>query len=252
MYEATAGITILKRYGPFKNACWVLHHNSEAAVVEMPPYHRGREKPPYDKLEVFLKKRKLYLKYGFLSHPHWDHCNTLPRFRAKFPQTYFVTHSSFMEDSYFKFVLQNVRSIWGRKRFMGSKRFFDVVFSGDIWTGNIGGEPVYLIHAPKHSPGDLLIIFRGAVITGDWYLGDLKDCNNLVSAEQKIRSIDRVIQIVRNLNYNVHMCFSGHGDHLFYNADFFSILQESKIDHGDNYPHIEADLVPIPTRKGKK
>jgi hydroxyacylglutathione hydrolase len=127
---------------------------------------------------------------------------------------------------------------------MGEFILFDQLFDGDFWRGYLGGEPIYLIHAPKHSPGDLLIIFKGAMITGDWYIGDLKDCNDLVHPMDKIRSVDRVMEIVRAMNYNIHMLFSAHGDCLYYDADFFSLMEESKIDHNGARPNLRAVFVP--------
>jgi len=244
MNKPAEGFTILKRYGQLKTACWILENNGEAAIVEMPPFSK-KEKPPYEKANAYFKKNKLFPKYGFLSHSHWDHSFTLPKFREVFPQTRFVTHESFMHDPFFSYyIVRNMRNARGRNWVMGGYRFFDDVFSGNLYTGDIGGEPVYLIHAPKHSYSDLLIVFRGAMITGDWYLGDLKDCNDLVDPRDKIASINRTIEIMRNLNYNIHMLFSAHGDSLFYDADFFSIMEQSKVNHNGNQPNMKARFVP--------
>jgi hypothetical protein len=81
------------------------------------------------------------------------------------------------------------------------------------------------------------------MVTGDWFLGDLTDCNDLVKDSDKIKSINRVIDIIKSLNYNIHMLFSGHGNHLFYNADFHSIMEQSKINHKGNHPPLKAKLV---------
>jgi hydroxyacylglutathione hydrolase len=244
MKKLTDGITMLNQYGGFKNACWILHHNGEAAVVEMPPYNKGSEKPPWEETASFVKKNKLFLKYAFLTHPHWDHCNTLPYFRVQFPQTHFVTHRSFLMDPYYRYSLGNV-IIKNRHMHLKESQLFDHIFNGDLWTGNLGGEPVHIIHAPKHSYGDQLIIFKGAMITGDWFLGDLTDCNNLVKNSDKRRSINRVMELVRELNYDIHMLFSGHGDHLFYDADFFSVMEQSKVAHRGNPPPIKAHLAGV-------
>lgn len=243
MNEVAEGLTILKRYGDFKTACWILHHNGEAAIVEMPPFNRG-EKPPYEKAASFLTKNRLYPKFAFISHPHWDHCHTLPQFRERFPQTTFVAHRSFMDDSYFRFMTSNVRRIWGNGYTTGERVLFDHFIEGDFWASHIGGEPLYVLHAPKHSYGDLLIIFKGAMITGDWYIGDLKDCNDLVRPQHKVQSINRVMDTVSGLGYNIHMLFSAHGDCLFYDADFRSVMEQSKTDHRGVQPNIRAVYIP--------
>lgn len=251
MDEIADGITILKRYGQFKTACWVLHNNGEAAVVEMPPFLQ-KEKPPDKKAETFIKKNKLHLKYCMISHPHWDHCHSMPRFRNRFPQAEFVGHSSFLDDSYFRFVMRNLAFKRGHGFIHGGRMLFDYFIEGDFWTGYVGGEPLHVIYAPKHSYGDLMIIYKGAMITGDWFIGDLKDCNGLVKSRDKIISIDRVIKKVRQLNYHVHMLFSAHGDCLFYEADFYSVMEQCKIDHNGSHPNIKATLVPGGRKKAKR
>ncbi|MCE1246184.1 MAG: MBL fold metallo-hydrolase [Firmicutes bacterium] len=239
MKQVAEGFTILKRYGRLKTACWILENNGEAAIVEMPPYSRG-EKAPWEKAKTYFKKNWVFPKYGLLTHPHWDHCYTMPHFRAAFPQTRFVAHDSFLHDSYFRYMMRNMRNTRGESLEAAGYRFFDDVFTGDIWAGDLGGEPLYIIYAPKHSYGDMLIIFKGAMITGDWYLGDLKDCNDLVNPHHKVLNIDKTMRIVNHLNYHIHMLFSGHGDALFYDADFYSIMEQSKVDHNGHQPALKA------------
>lgn len=238
------GITILNQYGRFRNACWVLHNGNEAAVVEMPPYSRGRERAPHMDVLRFIRRNRLSLKYALLSHPHWDHCKTLLSFRQRFPRTPFVAHSSFFEMSDSVLAPRRGRMSPDEYRRMIC-RIFQVIFSGDVWKGTIGGEPLYIIHAPKHSYTDLLIVFKGAMITGDWYIGDLRDCTALVSRQDKIASINKVIRIMKSLKYNIHMLFSAHGNHLFYDADFYSILRESRISHRRSAPALRARCVNI-------
>ncbi|MEQ8188879.1 MAG: MBL fold metallo-hydrolase [Candidatus Eremiobacterota bacterium] len=224
MKKIADGFVILKRYGELKNACWILYHNGEGAIVEMPPFKR-REKPPYKKAKRFFQRFKIFPKYAFLSHTHWDHSNSLTLFRLEFPRTRFVAHTSFYKDPYMQFFIKNYKST------NGHNGLFDEVFDGFCWAGELGGEPIFLIHAPKHSPSDLMVIFRGAMITGDWNIGDIRDCNNLVPVRQKLVSINNLEEIVSHLDYNIHMLFSGHGDCLFYSADFYRIMEETKIDH---------------------
>jgi glyoxylase-like metal-dependent hydrolase (beta-lactamase superfamily II) len=231
------GFIILKRYGSFKNACWILYNNGEGAIVEMPHFKRSEKSPP-DKAKIFFKKNKIYPKYAFVSHSHWDHCYSLPLFRGKFPHTCFLAHNSFFSDPYMKYVL----------RTMSDKNckygLYDEVFYGDYWQGELGGEPIFIIYAPKHSYSDLMIIFRGAMITGDWYIGDIQDCNPLVKREDKIRSITKLQHIIHEMNYNVHMLFSAHGDSLFYNADFQEIMEACKIDHKGKKIDLPAVFIP--------
>lgn len=242
MKNVADGFTILKKYGPIKNACWILENNGEAAIVETPPFKRG-EKPPYEKADTYCKKNRLFPKYILLTHPHWDHCQTLPQFRATFPQAKLIAHESFLHDHFFRYMIRNTRVKGAHSSSSGSYRFFDDVYSGDFYRLELGGEPLFLIHAPKHSYGDQLIVFKGAMITGDWYIGDLKDCNDLVNPHDKVQSIDKVMNIVRGLDYHIHMLFSGHGDALMFDADFYSIMEASKINHNGNQPDMKCRFV---------
>lgn len=230
MKNVAPGYTILKRYGRFKNACWVLENGGEAAVVEMPMFS-SRDRPPYVRLESYLRRRKLRLKYGIVTHGHVDHCKSLPEFRLNFPKAHFVTHQSMVQDRHFLNIMARNPKLPLEAWNNGSFRLFDEVFSQPLWSGHLGGEPIHLIHAPKHSYTDQLVLFRGAVITGDWYLGDLRDCNALVQPGHKIEAIERAQHIVRSLQHRVHMLFSGHGDCLYYRADFDQMMERSKVYH---------------------
>jgi len=213
------GFTILKRFGRFKTACWVLHHGGEAAIVEMPP-HESTERPPETAALNFCKRHRLQPRYCLLTHAHYDHSAAFGRFRQAFPRARFVGHRALVEDP-----------MMGRVLGGDPRRAFDEVLDGTTWRGSLGGEPLYVLYAPKHSWSDHLVIFRGAMITGDWYLRDLQDCNNLVAPAEKIRSIERVQAQVRDLGYHVHMLFAAHGNHLFYDVDFQQVMEESKVRH---------------------
>lgn len=220
---------MLGRFGPYKNAVWIMWREGEAALLEMPPHSPGQKKP-WLAAASFLKKRKLKAKYAFLSHAHIDHCHSLLDFRTHFPRTRFVAHRSVAESRVIQGMEWMARNTLPPGLF-GRPSLFHELFRSNLWKGELGGEPIYLIHAPKHSHSDQLVLFRGAMMTGDWFLGDLKDCNALVEPKVKKKSIDWVVRIVDKLGYHVHMMFSGHGDCLFYDVDFQEMMRKSKIDH---------------------
>ncbi len=213
---------MLGPFGPYHNACWVLHRNQEAALIEMPPY-RSQETPPWVVVDQFLKEHKMKLRYAFLSHAHRDHCESLLDFRRHFPQARFVAHRSVLDSHFVKRVEWSARG--------QAMKLFDETFRSLLWSGQIGGEPVHLIHAPKHSASDQLVLFRGGMCSGDWFLGDLKDCNALVAPSKKKRSIDQVVAAVRQLDYHVHTMYSAHGDCIYREVDFERMMAKSKIDH---------------------
>lgn len=217
------GILKLGPYGPYNNCVWLFFHRGEAAVIEMPPFHRDEEREPWLQTAEVLQERNLRLKYGLLSHAHLDHCQTLLEFRRAFPDAHFVGHRSQAENRMLRRLALN--------RWHEPGRIFDVVYDGDIKALELGGEPLYLLHCPKHSQTDQFVIFRGTAMTGDWFLGDLKDCNALVSPSDKIRSIERVQEWLQRLQYHVSRAFSAHGDCLYHEVNFHRLLELSKIDH---------------------
>lgn len=211
---------MLGPYGPYRNAVWLLVNEDEAALVEMPPYRRKRDARPWFAARRCLKQIGARLKYGLLTHAHIDHCQNLMEFRKAFPKASFVAHRSQLENM-----------VVGRLSDWRPYDVFDQVFDGDIFMLELGGEPLILIHAPKHSYSDTFIIYRGTAITGDWFMGDLKDCNAIVEPSHKIYSIERVQSWLSRLDYKVDRAFSGHGDCLYYKVNFNRLLENSKIDH---------------------
>lgn len=215
------GILMLGPYGPYRNAVWLLVNEDEAALIEMPPYRVKRDARPWFAARRCLKKIGAQPKYGLLTHAHIDHCQNMMAFRKAFPTTCFVGHRSQVEDPL-------VGRLTGWRPF----DVFDEVFDGEILQLDLKGEPIYLVYAPKHSYSDMMIFYRGTAITGDWFLGDLKDCNAIVDPHHKILAIERVQNWLRRLDYRVDRAFSGHGDCLYYRVDFHALMEKSKVDHG--------------------
>jgi hydroxyacylglutathione hydrolase len=217
------GVLKLGPYGRHKNAVWLFVNGDEAALIEMPHYRQGREARPWSAAKRCLKSIGADLKYALISHAHIDHCQSLASFRETFQKTQFVAHRSQVDNS------MVARLAWSA----GYRPYdiFDHVFDHDIQVLDLNGEPLVLIHAPKHSASDVMMFYRGTALTGDWYMGDLKDCNALVHPAQKIESINRVQFWLHKLDYQVTRAFSGHGDCLLMDVDFPKLLEQSKIDH---------------------
>lgn len=221
--RSAPGVVKLGPFGPYNNSVWLFHHGDEAAVAEMPPYRVKKDPKPWLSVKKYCRQEGLTLKYAFLSHIHMDHCLSLGDFRLAFPETVFVGHRTHLTS----------RLTWRLARSIGMRadEIFDEVYDGDIKMLDLCGEPLLLIHCPKHSDSDQFVIFRGTAMTGDWFLGDLKDCNALVHPADKIRSVERVQHWLGRLNYDISRAFSGHGDCLYYQVDFHRLLEKSKIDH---------------------
>jgi hydroxyacylglutathione hydrolase len=217
------GILKLGPYGRHRNAVWLLVNGDEAALLEMPNYRQGREARPWSAAKRCLRGIGARLKYALISHAHIDHCQSLVKFRETFPEAHFVAHQSQAESA------MVARLAWSAG--YPPADIFDQVFSDDVCFLDLNGEPLILLHAPKHSASDVMMAYRGTALTGDWYLGDLKDCNALVHPAQKVHSINRVQSWLRHLDYDVKRAFSGHGDCLLMDVDFQRLLEQSKVDH---------------------
>ena len=74
----------------------------------------------------------------------------------------------------------------------------------------LGGEPVWVLPAPKHSTNDAVVVFRGVAMTGDIELGQLESVNDEVSAKMKLRSMEWLLKFTERRNYHVHTIMSAH------------------------------------------
>ena len=74
----------------------------------------------------------------------------------------------------------------------------------------LGGEPVWLIRAPKHSLSDTVTVFRGVAMTGDIELGTLDSVNSEVSRATKAESMRYLSGFTERTGYYVHTIVSAH------------------------------------------
>lgn len=231
MNKCADGIYMIGRYGNPLCATWLLEANGECVLMEMPPFIRRQDRP-VEYIKEFIKEEGLKgPKYILCSHSHLDHIYSIFHYKKAFPKAKLLGHTSFYNDyfikSFFYIYWTKNKRIYGEK-IANNKGLFDEVFSTDFYQIDIGGEPLYLIYAPKHSYEDLMIVFKGTMITGDWTIGPYPDCNDIVASEDKVASIDRLIYIMDNLNYEIHRLFSVHGDNFMYDVDFEAVMKETR------------------------
>ncbi|OQA17116.1 MAG: hypothetical protein BWY64_02245 [bacterium ADurb.Bin363] len=231
MNKCAEGIYIVGRYGNPLCATWLFENNGECAIVEMPPFFKRKGRPIEIIKETIHKKGLKGPKYILSSHAHIDHTYSIFHYKKAFPGAKLIGHSSFLNDyfikSFFYMYWTKNKRIYGQD-IANKMGLFDEVFTTDLYQLILGKEPLYLIYAPKHSYEDIMIVFKGAMITGDWAIGPYPDCNDIVSSHDKIQSIDKLIYILREKNYKVHMLFSAHGDNLIYNVDFEAVMKETR------------------------
>jgi hydroxyacylglutathione hydrolase len=215
MEQWSHGIYLLGRYNPFSTGCWLLCKGGEGAILECPPYSRNQPSPA---LAAAAAARQLgvTIKYLLCSHYHGDHFSpaTLRELHHQFPHATILLQDGFPTH---------------HTAGLPTQRF------DQSYNLNLDGEPLYLIHAPKHSWTDTMVIFRGVIFTGDWELNTLRSVHDgkghlSVPAEQKLRSIETMLRFPTHYNYHIHKVFSVHANDRRENVDFTALMQDTKTD----------------------
>jgi glyoxylase-like metal-dependent hydrolase (beta-lactamase superfamily II) len=161
-------------HGPDDVGSWILHNNGEALLLEVPPGLTVGD------VQAGLDAVGAGLRYVTASHLHEDHLDSAVW--KELQEAYFGTH----------FILPT-----------DAKAGSDTVIK-------LGGEPVWLIKAPKHSPSDVVTVFRGVAMTGDIELGTLESVNREVSRATKAASLDYLRAFPERTGYHVHTIVSAH------------------------------------------
>lgn len=208
------GIYLLGAEPQFDTGCWFLENAGQAAVVEMPPYSSPRS--PWDAAKEAEKVLNARVKYLLCTHCHHDHIapEILRQFHKAFPTARTILHRDF-------------------RNFMTMPEWVEEFRSSRKLS--LGGEALHIIHAPKHSRTDTMIIFSGCVIPGDWEFNTVRSCigddePDGVPRSEKIRSINRMIGFLRRENYRVHKIFPAHANHRRDDVDFPAVLEDTKTD----------------------
>lgn len=151
---------------------WLLVNNGKALLLEIPPGLSVRD------VKSALKQTQTSLRYVTASHDHEDNLDpdAWEALLSAFPKVEFI-HPS--------------------------------IVSGDHLL-DVGGEPLWLVKAPKHSASDVVTVFRGVAMTGDIELGMLASVNNEVPWPTKMRSMDRLRSFQDRAGYHVHSVVNAH------------------------------------------
>jgi hypothetical protein len=151
---------------------WLLHHHGEALLLEVP------EGLIVQDVKDTLDRLGATLLHVTASHDHWDHID---------------------------------QDIWRAlaQHFPGARFIHPSSVRGDRLL-SIGGEPCWLIKAPKHSPTDVVTVFRGVAMTGDIELGTLESVTDEVPRRSRQRSMNRLREFQERTGYHVHSIVSAH------------------------------------------
>ncbi len=214
--QVSPGITLILAENQICGT-WLLVNGKACVIVETPPAFSDQNKePPAELVLKYLQEAQIRPIGLILTHHHWDHLEGIKTYREKlkkFMPFPWICHHSVIK------IKPSLRV------------FFDLVFREEIYELSVEGEPLFLIHAPKHSETDVLIVFRGAMITGDWWLGDGDPNPNKIPPMTSVESINRVLQFLKAKSYWVHSLFSVHGNDFRYRQDVEGILRITREYH---------------------
>ena len=207
------GVYLVGRYNWLQTGVWLLAHNGEAAVLELPPTSLvGIDLGPDPATDTASVARELGVAVKFLlcTHAHHDHFSTrtFDAMRRQFPRAEPVLQSGF-------------------RQLVGAP---DIRYFDDSVTLFVGGEPLHLVHAPKHSHTDTMVIFRGAACTGDWELNTVRTVNERVPVDVRLGSCERMLDFVNNTGYHVHRVYSVHANDRRDGVDFPALMADTRTD----------------------
>lgn len=153
---------------------WLLTHGSDALLLEIPPGVTP------DHVKAALRKTGTTLRFVTASHDHEDHLD-IEAWDALFDA---FDGATFLHPS-------------------AIAKHSDVML-------RLGGEPVWLIRAPKHSRTDMVTAFRGVAMTGDIETGMIASVNNEVPTPTKRKSMEWLRQFPERTGYQIHSAVSAH------------------------------------------
>jgi glyoxylase-like metal-dependent hydrolase (beta-lactamase superfamily II) len=150
--------------------------------------------------------RGLRVRFLLCTHAHADHFNreTLRRMRDHFPDATPVLHAGFVGPG--------------------------VRIDHDEWLA-VGGEPLALVPAPKHSLTDTLVVWRGTCCTGDWELGTLAGVHDgnpgAVPADRKRASLREMAGWEGRFDYRIRGVYSAHANDRREHLDFAALMRQT-------------------------
>ncbi len=210
------GIALLGRFGPQQVGCWLLAHGRTCAVLELPPAAADEVSPAVHALRA-ARETSLTVRYLLCTHAHSDHFSerTLHDMWAAFPFATLCLQAGFR------------RLVDGGN----SLRCFDSELRLDL-----DGEPLVLVHAPKHSASDTMVVFRGTVCTGAWELGTLRSIHDggplAVANPVKLAAVSRMERFEQDHDYRVHQLFSVHGTDRREGVDLPGLMRQTRTGRG--------------------
>ncbi len=227
--DIAPGIQLACMYGG--TGIWFLRYGIECAIVELPGIaRRDPANRPWDTIGEHIDKEGLHPKFITATHDHWDHFSIYSQFNKRLPKVPIIVHRSFFP------IERLARFITPEGIAKGAPGPASVIhggtpihcFEGQSFATDLTGEPLYLIHAPKHCPTDTMVIFRGSMITGDWWLGPGDPNPNKVPIPTIHASISFLEEFCRKKNYVIHNLFSVHANEFRRDVTFEELMESTR------------------------
>ncbi|OLS15376.1 MAG: hypothetical protein RBG13Loki_1007 [Promethearchaeota archaeon CR_4] len=237
MFEDIApGIQLVGRFGRVKAGIWFLRHGTECAIVEMPDIVDEDDiQTPWDTLHEYILRKNMYLKFITATHEHVDHFYSVSDFHGTFPEVPILVHRDFFLDPNDVEVQTTYKPADLEEGTLSledpSVEVEDIplyCFDGEVFETHLSGEPLYLVHAPKHSLSDTLVVFRGCMITADWWLGSGDPNYNQVPVGQIHNSINTILRLCKGKNYVIHAIFSTHANEFRRNVNLEELMEQTR------------------------
>ncbi len=185
---------------------------------------------PWDSIGEYVEENHLHLKFGTATHDHWDHFFIYPQFHNRFPNVPIIAHESFFPGEELAHFITPEDINKGEYQTASLIRNGTPIYcykEPNIET-DLAGEPLYLLHAPKHSLTDTMVIFQGSMIAGDWWLGPGDPNPNKVPLRTIHTSIDFLEQFCRQKNYVIHNIFAVHGNEFRWDVNFKESMESTR------------------------
>ncbi len=93
--DISLGIGLFGRFGALETGIWLLHHNLEAVLLEMPNIEKNQKQFPFQKFKDYLANANINLLFMTATHNHDDHFGSFELFHSFFPDTPILVSQSF-------------------------------------------------------------------------------------------------------------------------------------------------------------
>jgi len=224
------GIQLVEQFGQLNTGIWLLSHHNEGVILEMPDYSEEERFDPWQKLDEYIMEHNIYIKFSTATHNHTDHFSTFPQFHEEFSEIPIVVNSNFFRNfAISKFIsAEDLESDVEVEPSIFVKNVPVYCFKEQVFQTHLSGEPLYLIKAPKHSWSDTIVIFRGTMITSDWWIGKGDPNKNNIPESVINDSISLLQEFTRQMNYKIHSLISVHANEFRRNIDFINLMEETR------------------------